>query len=295
LNRYWLNLNNCNAMKMNRQELEAAEILVDLAIREDVGTGDVTTDNLVPTEWRKKAELSAKAGGVIAGLEVARMVYFRFGQELVWQPLVEDGDRVSKGDVLVRFEAGYRTLLTGERTALNFLQRMSGIATAASRFREILSGSRTRILDTRKTLPGFRLLDKYAVRAGGGVNHRNGLYDMVMIKDNHIAVAGGISRALSTIREKVPGTMKIEVETTNLQEVEEALMAGADIIMLDNMDLRMMEQAVKLIGGRARTEASGNMTEARVAEVAATGVDFISVGALTHSVTALDISQTIYP
>jgi len=279
---------------MNRQELDAAEILVDLAIREDIGTGDITTDNLVPTGWRKKAELTVKSEGVVAGLQVARMVYLRFGQELIWQPIVEDGDRVSKGDVLVRFEADYRTLLTGERTALNFLQRMSGIATSAARFQEILAASRTKILDTRKTLPGFRLLDKYAVRAGGALNHRTGLYDMVMIKDNHIAVAGGILQALSTIRSKVPGTMKIEVETTNLKEVGEALQAGADIIMLDNMDLHVMAQAVKLIGGRAKTEASGNMTDERVAAVAATGVDYISVGALTHSVKALDISQTIF-
>lgn len=280
---------------MNRQELDAAAILVDLAIREDVGTGDITTDNLIPTGWRKRAELTAKAEGVVAGLEVARMVFLRFGQELVWQPLLEDGNRVSIGDVLVSFEADFRTLLTGERTALNFLQRMSGIATAAARFQEILAGSRTRILDTRKTLPGFRLLDKYAVRAGGAQNHRTGLYDMVMIKDNHIAVAGGILQAVDTIRRKVPGTTQIEVETTSLKEVEEALQAGADIIMLDNMDLQVMEQAVKLIGDRAKTEASGNMTAERIAAAAATGVDYISVGALTHSVKALDISQTIFP
>jgi len=281
-------------MQMNRQELDAAEILVELAIREDVGSGDITTANLIPTGLRKNAELAVKADGVIAGLEVARMVFLHFGQDVNWNPLVEDGDRVRKGDIIVKFEAGYRTLLTGERTALNFLQRMSGIATAAARFQDIVVHTGTRILDTRKTLPGFRLLDKYAVRAGGAFNHRTGLYDMVMIKDNHIAVAGGIANAVKTIRDKIREDVSIEVETRNLREVEEALKAGADIIMLDNMDIATMGKAVKLINGRAKTEASGNMTAEKVAEVAATGVDFISVGALTHSVKALDISQTIF-
>jgi nicotinate-nucleotide pyrophosphorylase (carboxylating) len=281
-------------MKMNPQELESVRILIDLAIREDVGTGDITTDNLVPSGIRKRAELRAKGDGVIAGLEVAQMVFLSFEPGLIWTPLVSDGDRVMKGDVIVTFEADYKTLLTGERTALNFLQRMSGIATAAALYQKILEHTTTMILDTRKTLPGFRLLDKYAVKAGGALNHRFGLYDMVMIKDNHIAVAGGIQQAVKEIRNKVAKQVQIEVETCSLMDVEDAISAGADIIMLDNMDNETMQKAVLLINGRAKTEASGNMSPERLLEVAATGVDFISVGALTHSVKALDISQTIF-
>ena len=235
----------------------------------------------------------AKAGGVIAGLEVAEMVFRRFDPDLVWKPLVSDGDKVSRGDVIVWFSANYRALLTGERIALNFLQRMSGIATSASEYVAVLKGFHTKILDTRKTLPGFRLCDKYAVKAGGASNHRIGLYDMVMIKDNHIAIAGGIARAVEAIRPNIAPGIEIEVETTNLEEVREALDAGAGIIMLDNMDNETMSRAVTLINGRAKTEASGNMTPERLLEVARTGVDFISVGALTHSVKALDISQRI--
>jgi nicotinate-nucleotide pyrophosphorylase (carboxylating) len=282
-------------MKMNQLELDAAKILIELAISEDVGLGDITTDNLILSGIRKHAELGAKADGVIAGLEVAQMVFLRFESGLIWIPLVNDGDHVKKGDVIVKFEADFKTLLTGERTALNFLQRMSGIATAAAFYQKMLEHSKTKILDTRKTLPGFRLLDKYAVKTGGALNHRMGLYDMVMIKDNHIAVAGGICHAVKLIRNRIAKEIRIEVETCSLKDVEEALLAGADIIMLDNMDNETMRQAVKLINGRAKTEASGNMTPERLQEVAATGVDYISVGALTHSVKALDISQTIFP
>lgn len=278
---------------MNSKETEAAKRLIKLALDEDVATGDITTDNLIPGTSRKRALMIAKADGVIAGLPVAEMVFRTLDPSLSWTPQVKEGDPICKGDVIVRFEATYRALLTGERTALNFLQRMSGIASLSAQYANVVSGFNTVILDTRKTLPGFRLLDKYAVKTGGASNHRIGLFDMAMIKDNHIEVAGGITPAISQIRSKIPAGVQIEVETTNLEQVQEAIDAGADIIMLDNMDNETMAAAVKLINGQARVEASGNMTIARLKEVAATGVDYISIGALTHSVQALDISQRI--
>lgn len=274
-------------------ELEAAKKLIALALEEDVAGGDITTDNLIPSETRRKAYMVAKADGVVAGLPVAEMVFRQLDQSLEWKPEVAEGDRVSNGTVLVRFEASYRALLTAERTALNFLQRLSGIATISARYADEVKGTNTVILDTRKTLPGFRMLDKYAVRTGGATNHRIGLFDMVMIKDNHIEVAGGITAAVEQIKAKVPSLIKIEVETTNLEQVAEALAAGADIIMLDNMDNETMTQAVQLIQGKAKVEASGNMTLDRIRGVASTGVDYISIGALTHSVQAMDISQRL--
>jgi len=278
---------------MNQEELAAARVLIGMALQEDVGTGDVTTELLIPAALRRNAYMFAKEEGVAAGMEVASMVFGLLDDTLEWNPETEDGATFKKGEVLVRFSAGYRALLTGERTALNFLQRMSGIATAARHYSGLLEGTSARILDTRKTLPGFRLLDKYSVRAGGGLNHRMGLYDMVMVKNNHISVAGTIRKAVSSIRRNLTGNLKVEVETTSLEEVKEALEAGADIIMLDNMDLPTMRNAVLLIGKTAKTEASGNMTPERLREVALTGVDYISAGALTHSVRALDISMRI--
>lgn len=267
--------------------------LIDLAIEEDIATGDVTTDSIIPAHSRAVAEMKMKADGVISGLEIARRVYERFEQDFVWDAKVKDGDEVKKGEVILRIEASYRCLLLGERLSLNILQRMSGIATETAKYVKELAGTHTQLLDTRKTAPGLRVLDKMAVKDGGGTNHRMGLYDMVMIKDNHIKVAGGIMQAVHAVRAHVPAGMKIEVETTNLEEVREALATGADIIMLDNMDNAAMAEAVKIIGGKAKTEASGNMSLARLKEVAATGVDYISVGALTHSVKALDISMNI--
>lgn len=280
-------------MKMTNEELEAALKLIDLALIEDIADGDITTDNLIPASEQRKAKMVAKADGVIAGLQIAEKVFRKLDPHLLWKEKIADGEKAKKGDVIVEFEGTYRALLTGERTALNFLQRMSGIATMSNRYAEEVRDYKTTILDTRKTLPGFRLLDKYAVKAGGASNHRIGLYDMVMIKDNHIEVAGGIAQAVNEIRPRIAEGIKIEVETTNLQQVQEALNAGADIIMLDNMDNASIKQAVDLIAGRAKTEASGNMTIERLRQVAATGVDFISIGALTHSVAALDISQRI--
>lgn len=267
--------------------------LIDLAIEEDIATGDVTTDSIIPAHSRAVAEMKMKADGVISGMRIAKKVYERFEKDIVWDPKVKDGDTVKKGDIILRIEASYRCLLLGERLSLNILQRMSGIATETAKYVKELTGTHTRLLDTRKTAPGLRILDKMAVKDGGGTNHRMGLYDMSMIKDNHIKVAGGITNAVKAVRAYIPADIKIEVETTNLDEVREAVAAKADIIMLDNMNNSDMAEAVKIINGTAQTEASGNMSIPRLKEVAATGVDFISVGALTHSVTALDISMNI--
>ena len=269
------------------------EQLIDLAIEEDIATGDVTTNSIIPAHSRAVAEMKMKADGVISGLEIAKRVYERFEKDFTWEPLVKDGDPVKKGEIILRIEASYRCLLLGERLSLNILQRMSGIATETAKYVKELAGTRTQLLDTRKTAPGLRVLDKMAVKDGGATNHRMGLYDMAMIKDNHIKVAGGITQAVKAVRANVPANIKIEVETTNLDEVREALAVKADIIMFDNMNNNEMAEAVKIIRGQAKTEASGNMSISRLKEVAATGVDFISVGALTHSVTALDISMNI--
>ena len=270
------------------------EKIIELAIEEDVYSGDITTNSLIPEENLAVAEMTAKANGVVSGLEVAKMVFEKFDKNIKWEPLVDEGSLVKRGDKIVRVEGSYRTLLTAERIALNILQRMSGIATATSLYVAELSGTKTQLLDTRKTAPGMRILDKMAVKAGGGKNHRMGLYDMALIKDNHIKVAGGIAEAVSEVRASAPD-IKIEVEVTNIEETRQAIDAGADIIMLDNMSNEQMAAAVKLINKRADTEASGNMNLERIKEVAKTGVDYISVGALTHSVTALDISMNIVP
>ena len=279
----------CNNMRNE----ELIEELIDLAIEEDISTGDISTDAIIPVNSMATAVMTAKADGVVSGLSVIRKVYERFEDGFEWEPYVNDGDHVRKGDRILRIKASYRTLLYGERLSLNILQRMSGIATATARYVAEIKDTHTVILDTRKTAPGMRILDKMAVHDGGGKNHRMGLYDMVMLKDNHIKIAGGIPNAVAAVRKNLPLSVRLEVETTNLEEVRQALECGADIIMFDNMDNATMAEAVKLIGGRAKTEASGNMSIPRLKEVAATGVDYISVGALTHSVTALDISMNI--
>ncbi|ALO29254.1 carboxylating nicotinate-nucleotide diphosphorylase [Porphyromonas gingivalis] len=266
------------------------EKLIDLAIAEDIADGDISSNAIIPQSEGAAATMVMKADGIISGMEVARRVFERF-EAVTWTPYVSDGDSVKRGQVILRVEGGYRALLQAERLALNFLQRMSGIATMTARYAEALKGTAVRLLDTRKTAPGMRITDKMAVRHGGGHNHRMGLYDMIMLKDNHIKVAGGIPQAIEAARRALPLSIKLEVETSNLAEVEEAVRYGADIIMLDNMDNDTMCEAVRLIAGRARTEASGNMTLERLQSVAETGVDYISVGALTHSVTAMDISM----
>ena len=269
------------------------ERLLDLAIEEDISTGDISTEAIIPVHSQAVAEMKAKADGVISGLKVIKRVYERFEKDIRWEPLVEDGTAVKKGDIILRIGCSYRTLLLGERLSLNILQRMSGIATATAAFVKELEGAHTQLLDTRKTAPGMRVLDKMAVHDGGGMNHRMGLYDMIMLKDNHIKIAGGIPNAVKAARKNLPLSIKLEVETTNLAEVQQAIDCGADIIMLDNMCNEAMAEAVKLIAGRAKTEASGNMDIPRMKSVAATGVDYISVGALTHSVKAMDISMNI--
>lgn len=278
---------------MDSKILKAAEILFELAYAEDIGSGDITTNSIIQPAERKTAVFVAKENGVVAGLPVAEMVFRELDEALEWNVKKQEGEKVQKGEILAEFKASYRALLTGERIALNFVQRLSGIASATHVFVNEVKDFHVQILDTRKTLPGFRLLDKYAVKTGGATNHRMGLHDMVMIKDNHIQVAGGIKPAVEAVKLKMPVSIKIEVETTTIDEVKQALEAGADIIMLDNMTAEMMAEAVKLINKRAKTEASGNMSLERLREVAATGVDFISIGSLTHSVKALDISQRI--
>ena len=270
--------------------------LLDLGIEEDINTGDITTESIIPESMNAVATMTAKQEGVISGLEIVKMVYDRFQDDVVFTPYFKDGDFVKKGDVILKIEATYPTLLRGERLSLNIFQRMSGIATETARYVKELKGTDTQLLDTRKTAPGLRVLDKLAVKHGGGTNHRMGLYDMAMIKDNHIKMAGGIAKAVEQVRSKIADGIKIEVETTNLEEVRQAIEAGADIIMLDNMSNEMMTEAVatiKAAGKGIKTEASGNMSIPRLLEVAATGVDFISVGALTHTVKAMDISMNI--
>lgn len=270
--------------------------LLDLGIEEDINTGDVTTESIIPESMNAVATMTAKQEGVVSGLEIVKMVYDRFQKDVVFTPYFKDGDFVKKGEVILKIEATYPTLLKGERLSLNLFQRMSGIATETAKYVRELEGTGTELLDTRKTAPGMRVIDKLAVKHGGGTNHRMGLYDMAMIKDNHIKMAGGIPKAVEQVRSKIDPSIKIEVETTNLDEVKQAIEAGADIIMLDNMSNEAMKEAVGVIkaaGKGIKTEASGNMSIPRLIEVAATGVDYISVGALTHTVKAMDISMNI--
>ncbi|MEK5478897.1 carboxylating nicotinate-nucleotide diphosphorylase [Paenibacillus sp. FSL R5-0407] len=262
-------------------------------LKEDVGSGDVSTGVTIPAGHESKGIIHAKDSGVIAGIPVAQLVFEVVDPMLTFTPLVKDGDTVTKGTVLAEVEGSTHSILTGERLALNLLQRLSGIATRTRSFVEVLEGLPTRLVDTRKTTPGHRMLEKYAVRTGGGANHRFGLYDAVMIKDNHIIGAGGIAQAVGRARANIPHTMTIEVETESLEQVEEALAAGADIIMLDNMSPELMKEAVRRIKAKAphvKTEASGNVSLQTVRGIAESGVDVISVGRLTYSFESLDIS-----
>ncbi|MCI5739104.1 MAG: carboxylating nicotinate-nucleotide diphosphorylase [Ruminococcus sp.] len=275
---------------MNLPQFYVDEIIVN-ALKEDINYVDVASDYLIPEDQRDNAYFVAKADGVLCGLSVAMRVFALLDDTFEAKLYKHDGDKVQKGDLIAEFSGKTVLLLKGERTALNLLQHMSGIATATAAAVELVKGTNAQITDTRKTLPGLRALQKYAVTCGGGKNHRFNLSDGAMLKDNHIDAGGGITNAVNALRGKLGHMVKIEVETRDLAEVREALAAGADIIMLDNMSNEMMREAVKIIDGRAKTEASGGITLETIAEVAKTGVDIISLGALTHSVKAFDISM----
>lgn len=260
------------------------------ALDEDIGTGDITTMSCIPENAVSRGAFKAKESGVICGMEILARVFALLDGTVVVTPLVADGALVEKGAVIAEIAGNARSILSGERVALNLIQRLSGIATRTHASVSRVSGTKASIVDTRKTTPGLRVLEKYAVKAGGGKNHRFNLADGVLIKDNHIKAAGGIKNAVEAVRKTAPHTLKIEVETETIEQIDEALAVGADIIMLDNMTLDEMAAAVKYIKGKALVEASGNMGERNLREVAETGVDFISIGALTHTVKALDIS-----
>ncbi|MDI6775683.1 MAG: carboxylating nicotinate-nucleotide diphosphorylase [Syntrophales bacterium] len=267
--------------------------LIQAALEEDVGTGDVTTGAVLTGEEVGYAQAVARSALVVAGIDIFKEVFLFSDGDLKFTGEREDGQMAAPGDVLAEISGKLSTILTAERVALNFFQRMCGIATLTRQYVDEVKGTQAKILDTRKTVPGLRVLDRYAVRIGGGFNHRFGLYDGVLIKDNHIAAAGGISCAVARVRDRIPHTLKVEIEVRNLREVEEAIASGVDVIMLDNMSIGEMREAVSLIRGRIPLEASGGVNLSNVKQIAETGVDLISVGALTHSVTASDISLQI--
>lgn len=267
--------------------------LIELAIMEDISTGDLATESITALREDASAVITSKADGVVSGIEIAELVLSKLAHQYSFTPLLKDGDTVSKGQDIIKIDAPYDKILIAERLMLNFMQRMSGIATHTRELVHLIEGTQARLLDTRKTVPGHRITDKLAVRHGGGFNHRMGLFDLAMLKDNHIKAAGGILEAITQAKQHLPVSIKIEVETTNLDQVKLALKGEADIIMLDNMKPEIMAEAVKLIDGKAKVEASGNITAENIRAVAESGVDYISVGAITHSVHALDMSLYI--
>jgi len=267
--------------------------LIEDALREDIGSGDVTTLAIVDNDRVRTARAIAKADTVVAGIEVFREVFHVYSSDISFKTGFKDGLLAEKGAVIADISGAMRDILTAERVALNIFQRMCGIATLTGRYVDAVKGTKARILDTRKTTPGLRDLEKYAVKAGGGFNHRTGLYCGVLIKENHITAAGSITNAVKNVRDNMPLTLKVEVEAKNLEEVKEAISAGCDIIMLDNMETGEMKEAISFINGRVLVEASGNVTLSNVREIAETGVDYISVGSLTHSAPAADISLII--
>lgn len=283
-------------MSLKQQVLEKKIILVDIikqALAEDIGTGDLTSDSIIGPEKPGVAALISKEEFVIAGLQVFCETFRLISRDIEFDLFYRDGDDIKAGERILLVRGPVGSILKAERTALNFFQRMSGIATMTREYVNRVEGAKAKVVDTRKTVPGLRVLDKYAVKTGGGSNHRLGLHDGVLIKDNHIEAAGSITDAVRLARENVPHTLKIEVEVEDRAGVEEALKAGADIIMLDNMSISQMKDAVEFVKGRALLEASGNITLGNIKEVSETGVDIISVGALTHSPRAVDVSLKI--
>jgi nicotinate-nucleotide pyrophosphorylase (carboxylating) len=275
---------------LERLTAAAMDAAIEAALREDMPEGDITSEKVIPEGSRSEAHFLAKEDGVLAGLPIAARVFERIDPSIIFIERFREGAVFTKSDKLARVKGPTVALLKGERTALNFLQRLCGVATATRRYVEAVAGTKARILDTRKTTPGLRLLEKYAVRTGGGANHRFSLSDMVLIKDNHLRRVGSVAEAVRRARAGLRPGVRVEVEAASLLQVREALAAGADMIMLDNMSLEAMRQAVGLAAGRVPLEASGNVTLDRVRSVAETGVDYISVGALTHSAKAIDIS-----
>ena len=278
----------------NYVTLEALDKIILDAIREDLGDGDHSTLAVIPEGKTGKARLLAKENGIIAGLELAEIIYGKFSKEIQIESYFKDGDKIKKEDIIFEVSGNARDILSSERLVLNFMQRMSGIASYTRKLADLIDDLPVKLLDTRKTTPNLRMVEKWAVLIGGGVNHRIGLYDMIMLKDNHIDLAGGIREAVEKTAEYLRSTgkqLKIEIETRNLEEVEEVVNVGhVDIIMLDNMSPKDMKKSVELIDGKYKTEASGNVSENTIREIAKCGVDFISVGALTHSIKSLDLS-----
>jgi nicotinate-nucleotide pyrophosphorylase (carboxylating) len=273
---------------------EFLDQFISSALLEDVGDGDHSTLSAIPANTVKRARLLVKDEGILAGVEVAELIFHSFDKTLQVDLRLRDGAVIKKGDVALIVEGSAQSILTTERLVLNCMQRMSGIATKTNELASLIQGTSAKLLDTRKTTPNFRLLEKWAVLIGGGQNHRIGLYDMIMLKDNHIDMAGGIEQAINRTKDYLRArkkNLRIEIETRTIQEVQEVLkVGGVDVIMLDNMSPQMMKEAVKMIGGKYKTEASGGITEESIREVAESGVDFISVGALTHSIRSLDLS-----
>ncbi|TFB07896.1 carboxylating nicotinate-nucleotide diphosphorylase [Candidatus Atribacteria bacterium MT.SAG.1] len=267
--------------------------IIEQALLEDIWTGDITSESIIPYDLKAKGIIKTSDEGVVAGLDIVLLVFKKLDSEICFQSKTKDGNKILPGEILAKITGPAQTILKGERVALNFLQRMSGIATITSKFCQEVKAFPVRIVDTRKTTPGLRILEKYSVRMGGGYNHRVGLYDAVLIKDNHIVVAGGIRSAVNSVRKQISHTVKIEVEVENLSQLQEALKMKTDIIMLDNMDLENMKKAVKMARGKVLIEASGGITLEKVRKIAQTGVNLISIGTLTHSVKSLDISMEI--
>jgi nicotinate-nucleotide pyrophosphorylase (carboxylating) len=269
---------------------DALDSIVEAALEEDMPLGDITSESIISPDAESKAVILAKEKGILAGIDIARRVFEKIDSSIDFKKKMTDGQKFKRGEILAAIQGPSVSLLKGERTALNFLQRMSGIATTTRKYVHALRGTRTKILDTRKTTPGLRSLEKYSVKMGGGMNHRHNLSEMVLIKDNHLKIVGSISEAVKKAKSQIKPGIKVEVETTSLEEVQEAVRSGADMVMLDNMPIKQIKEVVDWVKGKVSLEVSGKITLRTIKEVAALGVDFISVGSLTHSYKSVDIS-----